>query len=325
MVIDAPTFWIDVHPVSFLKFTRKLEEYSPLDNVRASVYSFSEPTFREVFALYLKRCQANSTLFFLDGSTEVLNIDIVKFLLDSFEKLDGLVIYTNGPDNSSVDLNTLEKLGAVVNVLPFFLLNEREYKSYEGSLPHEYKLYSLLTGTPKFERSVMVGLLSAYNILDKGHISYFGVHHNNVLQDHIKKIEKDSTCPPSLRAACIRGLSSITGDLIVDEPQFSHDLGVGRAYNLLPYRYSDIHIIMESHFFSDIAFYTEKIVKPVQQGNRLLLAWTPNKLSKVYEAVKKHMGKDIYHLLYWGDSNYDKEPNLYIRFNLICRELLKEL
>lgn len=325
MIIDRPTFFVDPHGFSLLQFEHRQKEYTPTSDLRISLYSFSKPSFYIEFEMHLKDCKERECTLHLDGSTELLSYEVFQYLLSREGNLDRLTLYTNGPDRSGVEVGNLRKLGARVIEEPFFLKYHNYYRPSSSLEKLKTKKFSLLTGTPRFERSILIGLLQNYGLIEHGHVSYFGVDQYQVVSEHLKQLDKDATCPDDLKKMCRQGLETLDKDLIIDASTFDHNVGTARIYNSEPFQKSEINIAIESHFWSDVTFFTEKIVKPVQQGNRIILGWTPNKLTTVCKAVANYMGKDIYDLVYWGDTSYDLESNLYLRLDLICKKLIKEI
>lgn len=324
MTISRPTFFVDTHGFSFLKFIQQQQKYSTSVDLRISNYSFSKPSFYGEFEMYLRSCQERGCTLHLDGSTELLSYEVFQYLRTREGTLNNLTLYTNGPDNPGFRPNSLCRLGAEVIELPFFIKFQEYYQPTPSQKDLEYKKYSLLTGTPKYERSVLIGLLQSYDLIEHGHISYFGVNQYGVISEHLERLHKDTTCPEDLKKRCKQGLEKLDTDLVIDENIFDYNIGTARVYNNQPFLKSDINIAIESHLHNSIHFFTEKISKPIQNKNKILLAGVPNSISLVIDLYKKYCDVDVHELFNWTNIEYDRELNLYKRFDLICKELLKQ-
>ena len=174
----------------------------------------------------------------------------------------------------------------------------------------------------RIHRPMMVSLLKAYDLLDKGYVSLGKSDDGNSWDTVWWDIKQESKifCPEMYQTLIEKEQDIINmGDLYLDTP----DLVTNRAWldNDTDYLYNDTYfsLVSETNYFSDRRFdggrfITEKTFKAITCEHPFILATLPNTLPLLHKLGYKTFDP-------WIDESYDSEIDDFKRMLMIAEEV----
>ena len=225
---------------------------------------------------------------------EKLNVDTVN--------VEWSLIFEHG-----LKLQTYNRLPVITETL--------EHKKYP-------KKYLNFNRRWRIHRPMMVSLLKAYDLLDKGYVSLGKSDDGNSWDTVWWDIKQESKifCPEMYQTLIEKEQDIINmGDLYLDTP----DLVTNRAWldNDTDYLYNDTYfsLVSETNYFSDRRFdggrfITEKTFKAITCEHPFILATLPNTLPLLHKLGYKTFDP-------WIDESYDSEIDDFKRMLMIAEEV----
>lgn len=331
MVISSPCFLKNFSPspnITNLRYTnivysQEEAEYIVYDNYKIEDVLHDEEELKSFF-------EKNKTKkLLIDNSTELTSSVTTNILLKlPFQK--NVVLLTNGAGDDWGDIQL--KHSKVNYIVKDFFVEYMHYYSpdftYTGVTPVKNKVFTLLTGKPKIERSLLLKNLYDNNILKNGYVSYFGIGSEN--QNFL-----NSTNPSGhlFRQEYVEDINifhkKLKDNLYVDTSNFNYDISHTRHFRASPYMYSEFIVVCESDLYHPRFFHTEKSIKPIILNKKFILLNNQGSLADLKYKMLKYHRRDISDLTDWVDTSYDSisdlEERIYVISNLIIDNVKKHL
>lgn len=184
---------------------------------------------------------------------------------------------------------------------------------YENNLPS--KRYACLTGKLNISRIFLVSLLSKYNLLDHGHVSFFNtdsIDKNFTQSDDIMTMVNKSSFNAKNKYVMHQEVSKIRLPLVVDSNVLDSKLSHERMFNASIYDSVDFVIVPETggNVLQGEFFVTEKTIKCILMNKKFVAIASRFFIKKLKEYYMNNFSKDISHLTDWCDTSYDEIESL---------------
>ena len=304
--------------LSFLKFPNQTKVVEDCEAVVVSPYGFDVDLYRKELIGFID----HGRKLIIDASTEIIGKLTIDFSL-SIEDSSPVTIYSNTYESEfENDINLIRSKGGTVVFLPFFIKYMKQYKpKYVNKNYIKNKDFLFLSGKSKPLRTSMVGLLSYHNLIDNGHVSFFGDgvtdNSGNFFYDKTSDYLNEEGISESQKIKIKDGLSKLPKKLILDVNNLTHVISHSRSYNGDYYKVVDFVIVVESDVREGLHFITEKTMKCIQQDKKFILLASAGSLVNLKREVKEHLNLDISHLTDWCDTSYDEISNMWGRLDKI--------
>tara|TARA_B110000879_G_scaffold170840_1_gene221489 strand:+ start:1792 stop:2802 length:1011 start_codon:yes stop_codon:yes gene_type:complete len=303
--------------LSFLEFPNQTHNLHTCKTVVISPYSLNLDTQRSILNGFI----SDGYRIIVDASTEILGKETVKLIME-IEDPSNVIVYTNTYEpHFESDVESIRMNGGSITVIPFFIKDIDQYKPKYTNNTIKHKDFLLLSGKSKPTRTSMVGLLSYYNLIEKGHVSFFGNglsdNKSNFFYDQISDYFDKTDVPQDQQEKVREGLSKLPQKMTLDVNNLTHAISHTRTYNGDYYNSVDFVVVVESDVREEIIFITEKTMKCIQQNKKFILFSTSGSLSFIKDQVKLHLNKDISHLTDWCDTSYDNITDTWERLNKV--------
>lgn len=302
--------------LSFLKFPNETKKIDECETIVVSQYSINSS-----FISSLSKYIHNGYKVIIDNSAEILGLNSIEFIL-SVGKPENVTVYANSYETSmESDVQKIIDYGANVIIEPFFISCINYYQpTYTNEIINK-KEFLLLCGKSKPTRTSMVGLLSYYDLIKYGHVSFFGDgvinNKSNFFRDKKSDYFDKTNSPDDQKNKVRLGLSKLPSKMILDVQDLTHSISHGRKYNGDYYDSVNFVIVVESDIREGMIFITEKTMKCVQQNKKFILFASSGSLSFIKNKVKLYLNKDITHLTDWCDTSYDNIKDKWERLDKI--------
>jgi len=305
--------------LSFLKFPNQTQKISDCETVVISAYDFDFNS--EMYKTELIDFVNNGKKLIIDASTEIMGKNTIDFAL-RFEDTSLITIYVNNYETQfNGEIELIKVRGGNVVIIPFFIKYVNQYKPKYSNKPIAHKDYLLLSGKSKPSRTSMVGLLSYYNLIENGHVSFFGdgvtVNNSRFFYDKTSDYFSEVGVTETQKKKVREGLSKIPKKLTLDINNLTHQISHDRSYNGDYYKAVDFVVVVESDLRDDFFFVTEKTMKCIQQNKKFIVFGSCGLLNHIKKEVKIHLQKDITHLTDWCDTSYDHIGDAWERLDKI--------
>ena len=296
--------------LSFLKFPNQTKIMEHCETVVVSPYGFDIDLYRKELMDFIN----DGRKLIIDASTEIIGKLTIDFVL-SLEDSSLITVYANTYElEFENDIKSIRKKSGNIVFLPFFIKYMDQYNPIYSDNNITHKDYLFLSGKSKPLRSSMVGLLSHHNLIDDGHVSFFGDgvtdNSGNFFYDKTLDYQNEVGISESQKIMISDGLSKLPKKLVLDVNDLTHGISHTRFYNGDYYRVVDFVIVVESDVSEGLHFITEKTMKCIQHDKKFILLASKGSLTNLKHDVKEHLNLDITHLTDWCDTSYDEISNI---------------
>jgi hypothetical protein len=196
----------------------------------------------------------------------------------------------------------------------------------------EHKVYTLFTGKTRPHRTALIGLLSYYNLLEYGHVSYFGdLIDNNFSHHKVADLYNIYTLPEELKRKIKEGMDKLTLPLTLDVSEFKPYQAHTTEYDPTYYNACDFVVAVETEFGETFPepFITEKPIKALNMRKKVMTLGQKGYTQKLFSSIthKETWRKEEWNeYINWVDhSTYDNEPNEWKRLELFVEELRRQI
>ena len=303
--------------LSFLEFPNQTHNPQTCKTIVMSPYDLNLDLHSSILMGFL----SDGYKIIFDASTEILGGDTVEFIMGVEDPSD-IKVYTNTYEpHFESDVESIRMRGGSIIIVPFFIKYMDRYKPIYSNKLIKNKDFLLLSGKSKPTRTSMVGLLSYYNLIKNGHVSFFGngISDNkcNFFYDQISDYFGVMGVPQDQQEKVRVGLSKLPPKLTLDVNNLTPSISHTRTYNGDYYNFADFVVVVESDVREEIIFITEKTMKCIQQNKKFILFSTSGSLSFIKDQVQLHLNKDISHLTDWCDTSYDNITDTWERLDKV--------
>lgn len=324
MIITGKTFHTSTNTIiehfTMLRFPDIVEKIDESDAVAFSTYQFNTTLLIDKWVKLFKKCGDKRII--LDFSCELFSKELYDRLLIE-ENLSNIEIYISGIPDDIESLDPLINKGAQIIHIPFFLKYLNYYLPLKSGKKLDDRIFLLLVGKLKVERIALVGLLSYYELLSDGYVSFIRGKNNFSPEGMLDYFKTDS--PEDQKNNVRIGLEKIKSDLVLDSRKLTHKISHTRKYNSDYYDHVDFVIVCESDANRNVNFITEKTGKCIQQNKKFILLGSKGLLSYIRQQAKLHLNKDISPLIDWCDTSYDEIDNTWERVDKIVEIVRNEI
>lgn len=261
---------------------------------------------------------------YIDGTYERFNQSVLKYLLE-FRTLSNVYYFCMSSEfDYPPDLKeSLRESG--LNLIPsqYFIDYDHLFiPIFKNNYPN--RKFLLYTGKPRSHRTLLVSLLSYYNLLDYGYVSFFGENyivkgfHDETIDDVYSLNMSDE-----LRNRIKIGLEKINLPLVLDTNIFGPEISHSKNFCADYYNSVDFVVVLETEVNNGIFFVTEKTTKCIILNKKFIVLSSTHFIKKLKDYYLTKFGQDISHLTDWCDTSYDNEVDFSIRIEKII-EVIKD-
>jgi hypothetical protein len=312
MYIDEICFPIHgIHPTR-LKLKETNDKLDECTTIYYSGYLCSNINWKSQISHIIKISQKLNKKVIVDFSNEASGFPCFEYL-STFLDIGNVYCYINTPIETTI-FDILVDNGCNIIHKPFFLINTNDYiPEYTKIVPIKKFLY--FVGKHRQERLYLLGLLSYYNLLDSGYVSYIQDGMIDAFKDYNINQLDTSTLPAEKISLTKSELKKITDDLILDSPSFDYKISHGKEYPGYYYKSVDFVIVVETDMRA--IFITEKTTKCIQTDTKFILLSAKGQLEYTKNMSIEYLDKDISHLTDWCDVSYDEIEDTWQRVEKI--------
>jgi hypothetical protein len=302
---------------SFLKIQNWVKSIEECDIILISCYDiFYVSKHKRI----LECIERKDKKIIIDSSAELTSTGLYDLLDKTDVNLSHITVYSNGYD-SSHDPQRLLKMktrGLNIQIIPFFLKYMDYYKPFYTD-EKEKKRFLFMVGKPKPPRVALLGLISYYDLLEYGYVSFFTDNEKHRFYTENPEDYWNTDAPDSQKHLVKLGFEKLPKKLILDTPIFSHKIAHDRKYCGDYFKAVDFVIVVESDIKDGILFITEKISKVIQHNKPFVLLGSKGLLKYTKKQTLKHLGIDISPLTDWCDTSYDDVDDVWQRVEMITK------
>jgi len=317
--------------LSFLQLTN-ITSFQDAEAVLIDFNTFSSMKDKEI------RWYINSKkIIYIDGTYEFLNNTVLEILenLSNILQCDlGAVHYFCNPVNHErlsqyPLLLKLTQKGLICTPDHYFIRYSNIYQPDINADTLPKQRYLCLTGKLNPSRTFLIALLSKYNLLQYGHVSYFGEDGIDKEFD-TQKIDHYKTANfLSLPAKYIIRveMKKLKLPLVADINQFNIKVSHTKKFNAELYSAVDFVIVPETTgcTLDGNFFPTEKTVKCINLNKKFIPIASVGYLKKLKAYYKDNFDKDISHLTDWCDTSFDNITDLEKRIMMVVKTVAHEI
>jgi hypothetical protein len=167
------------------------------------------------------------------------------------------------------------------------------------------KTYLCYSGKSRAERTFLVGMLSYYDLLKHGYVTYFGEHYTdtNFTPEKTEDVFNSWILEPDVRSKLREGISKLQLPLTLEYSYFdmtaSHNMNYCGDY----YKAVDFVVVPETIHWN--FFISEKTPKCIDLDKKFIVYGAPHFVKRLKEYYLKKFNKDISPLVDWCDTSYD--------------------
>jgi len=285
-------------------------------------------TFNDISYEVFNNFKVLNKKIIIDFTYEMIDPNVLE-KLSTFDSLENVEYYCNdrGLDYEIESISVCKSKGLKLITSQFFIDNQDFYYPIIKKISVPHKNFIMHTGKTRPERTLMVGLLSYYNLLDYGYISYFGDTHNLYSQhgkiSHVYDM-KEMAGNQTLKEKIKLGLFKTNIPLTIDVNKLSYETSHSKNFLANYYLASDFAIVCETDYDNNF-FVTEKTIKCILLDKKFIVFACQGFIKKIKAYYANKMNKDISHLTDWCDISYDEEPNKIRRAELIIEEVKRQI
>jgi hypothetical protein len=269
-------------------------------------------------------------MIYIDGTYELLSDDV----LEKLSRLPNIntICYFFNPRNNIYTQQLLLKLtlrGLVCVPKQYFVDYANRYQPNINTIPIPNKSYLCLTGKVNPSRTFLIALLSKYNLLQHGYVSYFGEEYtaqyfnNQIINDYNNAPFLSSSAKTLIREQ----LTQIELPLVADTTHFSAKLSHTKEFNAGLYSAVDFVIVPETPGCAiDGQFFpTEKTTKCINLNKKFIPIASKGFLKNLKNYYKDNFNKDISDLTDWCDTSFDSISSLEERTKKVAKIAANEI
>lgn len=267
---------------------------------------------------------------YIDGTYEVLE-NLILEKLDKFPKVDGVHYFCN-PKNDAHTRTLLLKLikkGLVCAPIQYFVKYSNIYQPDITAIPMPKKSYLCLTGKINPSRTFLIALLSKYNLLQHGHVSYFGENYIDKKFDNqtIDNYKTASYLSSQAKGAIDDEMKKLKLPLVVDTKQFNPKISHTKTFNAELYSAVEFVIVPETTgcTINGNFFPTEKTIKCINLNKKFIPVASKGFVRNLKNYYKNNFNKDISNLTDWCDTSFDELSSLEERIKRVVKVTANEI
>lgn len=308
------------HPLFDLSFLNPTNQTSLADAEVVIMNWGVDKISDDVFLALIK----DNKKIYIDLTYESMEISVLNHL-NKFDDLSNFYYHCvpRNPPHQELQLMIEKTKAKRLNFVfdQYYISGFDRYKPYSiETVPK--KKYLCYNGKTKPDRTLVVALLSYYNLLDQGYVTLYGETYTapNFTPGKISDVY---TLPLSddIKQKVEIGLSKITLPLYIEEPIFSRELSHSFKYRIDFYNAVEFVLVTETRQFG--FFVSEKTVKCIENNKKFIVSADPHYIKKLKRYYLEKYNRDISHLTDWCDLSYDDEVNIVKRIEKII-EIVKE-
>lgn len=192
---------------------------------------------------------------------------------------------------------------------------------YKDEVPK--KTYLCYNGKTRTERTCLVSLLSHYDLLKYGYVTYFGENYTdrNFTPEKIEDMLNTWSMPDDVREKMKDGLSKLNLPLTLEAPYFNQRVSHSMTYCGDYYKAVDFVVVPETMHWN--FFISEKTAKCIELNKKFIIYGAPHYVKRLKKYYLEKFKKDISHLTDWCDTSYDDEYDVIQRAEKIIK-IIKE-
>lgn len=310
---------------SCLRIPNKVNTPEEAELIVVSGYMFGDHQLKQVTEFI--NTWAETKPIYIDATTEIIVKNHIKSLmLVNNVKNVTLLCSPREPEWMKKELTFLESRGLQIKYDHYFLKYMNYYSPIRSSVNLEHKKYLMMIGKNKWQRILLLSLMSKENLLEHGYVSYTGNTDKTIKfsGNAPNKIFSVHGIPLNIIEKVRHGYIKLTEPLILDTEYLDYTISHSRNYNADYYDAVDFVIVLESNFeYKNTYFPTEKIAKCIQLDKKMIVLGTRGFVNQTIEYYK-NMGIDISYLFNWCDMSYDELPTIFDRAEKIT-EIVKNI
>ena len=334
MELNKKTF--PLHHNSGLSFLQ-LTNITSFQDAEAVLIDFN--TFSSMKDKEIKWYINSKKIIYIDGTYEFLNNTVLEILenLSNILQCDlGAVHYFCNPVNHErlsqyPLLLKLTQKGLICTPDHYFIRYSNIYQPDINADTLPKQRYLCLTGKLNPSRTFLIALLSKYNLLQYGHVSYFGEDYIDKDFDpqKIDDYKTENFLSPSAKNVIEDEMKKLKLPLVADTNQFNMEISHTKKFNAELYSAVDFVIVPETTgcTMQDNFFPTEKTVKCILMNKKFIPLASKGFLRKLKRYYMTELNKDISHLTDWCDISFDDITDLEKRtikvVNIVAHEISK--
>jgi hypothetical protein len=322
------------------EFHSQIRYENIVDNIDDAIYivtrtlnDYNEVWKKYSFAQLYNNLKPDQFLL-MDMSGETVGVSEMEGL-SSYKNLSKLIILCNDVKYDNDLYVSIQMKGCTILNLPFYIKYIDYFKPFKTDSVIPPKKFLMLTGKLNMHRTCMVGLVSYYDLIKHGYVSFFGEEVHNywtgTYNPDVKLVTKisdyyDSHSPEEQKTKVKKGFEKLPKKLTVDVEHFTFSVAHNRTYNRDYYDAVDFVVVNETDVDQNWGsiHITEKTGKCIQLDKKFIVLGPTGILQKVKKDAKIHLGKDISHLTDWCDISYDTIENVWERIDKIVDIIKKE-
>jgi uncharacterized protein YqgQ len=308
---------------SCLRIPNKVNTPEEAELIVVSGYMFGDHQLKQVTEFI--NTWAETKPIYIDATTEIIVKNHIKSLLDISNLYNiTLLCSPHEPNWMNIELSLLQSRGLQIKYDYYFLRYMNYYTPYKKSIQVPNKKYLMMIGKNKWQRILLLSLLSHKNLLEYGHVSYVGnskktIEFSKNKPDEIFNKHIISNCPPIIAKNIKNGYKKITTPMVLDTNYIDYKISHTRKYNATYYDAVEFVVVLESNFIHEHTYFpTEKVSKCIQLNKKMIVFGTQYFVKNTIDFYKT-IGIDISNLFNWCDMSYDDIPNVFDRANKISK------
>ena len=313
--------------LSFLQLTNKVSfedaEVILLDH-NYFIFKLSDYEIRK----YIK----SKKIIYIDGTYELMSPGVLE-KLNRFPKIKSICYFYNPRDKDNAHnqqlLLKLKQKGLVCVATQYFVDYANIYQPDINATIMPKKLYLCLTGKVNSSRTFLIALLSKYNLLQHGYVSYFGEDYSppNFSSETIEQYRNAFFLSPLAKDLIRQELTRIKLPLVADTTHFSAKISHTKKFNAQLYSAVDFVIVPETFgcAINGEFFPTEKTIKCINLNKKFIPIASKDFLKNLKKYYKDNFNKDISHLTDWCDTSFDNLPSLEERIKRVLEVVMNEI
>lgn len=311
------------YEISFFHTPNVTESIQSCETILIPAWNFNSLSFN----IFKKIIDLNKRVI-LDFTYEMIDPNVV-LKLAQYDNLENVEYYCNdrGLDYELEQIPTCLNKGLKLYMSQFFIDNQDEYCPIIKKTSVPQKKFIMYTGKTRPERTLMVALLSYYDLIKYGYVSYFGDNHN-LYYKHGKTTDVYELADLKTNIELVEkvkiGLEKLSIPLTIDVNTLSYETSHSKNFLANYYQASDFAIVLETEYDNNF-FVTEKTIKCILCNKKFIVFACQGFIKKLKEYYLNKLGIDISHLTDWCDTSYDNEPNKILRAELIINEVIRQI
>lgn len=244
---------------------------------------------------------------YIESTYELIEQSFLLFF-NRFTDLKNVTYFCN-PRSSDYQLELrtiLYNKGLTIVEKQFFIENAHVYVPDEA--PVLSKKFLCMNGKTRPERTLLVSYLSYHNLIDKGHVSFFGNHINRSFDEN--KIEDVFSLNLSVEQKQIVefGLRKLNLPLTLDVPIMNAAISGVRTYPARYYDAVDFVLVAETQYGT--FFPTEKTIKAINHNKKIMVHSDKHFIKNLKDYYYTYKGIDISPLTDWCGVAYDEYSSI---------------